>query len=180
LERQLELAAVLAPVERDRVPRVSGAHDIGRRDSDEALLRRRLVGRAHRELELRANHDRAGRDHVVDSRTVAEEERHGRGDGCGRASVREQHAHDLSARAADRRAGVVVREDLPVRAACVRLAVCAVLAHPDAVPPATAGDDEQRLAGSRGRGLLRGGDAAAGERENEYESREEAQSDGPG
>ena len=58
-------------------------------------------------------------------------------------------------------------EDLLICAARKCLAVRAVLAHPDAVSIAPAGDDEHRLTVRRGRRLLSGGRAGCHENEGE-------------
>ena len=64
-------------------------------------------------------------------------DRHARG-------VREQDADALDGRRAELGAGVVVRENLVVRVAVLRIAVRAPLAHSDAVAPTVADDEELR------------------------------------
>jgi len=62
--------------------------------------------------------------------------------------VRDEHADAVEQRRrslADRRAAVVVAEDRPVVAPGLRLGERSPLPHPDAVPPAAAGEDEDGL-----------------------------------
>ena len=61
-----------------------------------------------------------------------------------------------------------MREDLVVPPSGQSLAVSAVLAHADTVPPPSAGDDEQRFAGNGGRRsrLRRRGGREDSDREN--------------
>ena len=61
---------------------------------------------------------------------------------------------EVDGRLAERRAGVVGREDLVVRVALLRVALGAPLAHADAVPVAVAADEEER-AGAGRRDVLR-------------------------
>src|SRR5262245_18351671 len=74
--------------------------------------------------------------------------------------VREQDADLRYRRLPDRRTGVVVVEDLRCGPAVLRVAVGAVLAEPDAVPPAVAGEDEER-AGAVRRDVAVGGRGGA-------------------
>ena len=66
-----------------------------------------------------------------------------------RRALEEQHTDVRLATLLQARAGVVVEEDPPVSPAVTRVAVRAPLAHPDAVSPAVAGDDQRRR-GARG------------------------------
>ena len=75
-------------------------------------------------------------------------------------------------------AGVVVSEDLLVRAAGERLAVRAVLAHADAVSVAPSGDDEDRLAVGRRRRLLSAADAGCDEDDEDENGDEERAHEG--
>ena len=105
-------------------------------------LRRRLP--VDGEQRRRAEGDGAGRERVRLPETVADAVRHVGGERQGLLLVGEQHPDARDRRLADRGAGVVVREDLLGRPAVLGVAVRAVLAHPDAVPPAVAREEEQR------------------------------------
>ncbi len=119
-------------------------------------LRRRLP--VDGEQRRRAEGDGAGRERVRLPETVADAERHVGGERQGLLLVGEQHPDARDRRLADRGAGVVVREDLLCRPAVLRVAVRAVLAHPDAVPPAVAGEEEQRPGAGRGHEARSGAD----------------------
>src|SRR5262249_23583820 len=73
-----------------------------------------------------------------------------RDDGA-REPVAEQHAHVEAPALGEPRAGVVVGEDLPVAPAVGGEALRAVLAHADAVAPATALEGRDRHAAARPR-----------------------------
>ena len=67
------------------------------------------------------------------------------------APVREEHANRRHARRPERRSRVVVGENLLEGRAVLRVAVRAVLAHADSVPPAVTAEDEERTGAGGGR-----------------------------
>src|SRR5262249_6423291 len=90
------------------------------------------------------------RQGVARAAGVAYAERRLRRDRDGADAVLQEDAHLGHRRLAQRRARVVVSEDLGVAVAVLRVAVRAVLSHPDAVAPAVALDD---IRGEGGRSL---------------------------
>ncbi len=143
---ELERSPERRPVQRQQPPR-GGADDQGRAPADET------VGAL--EAEVRPDRDRALLELVRLPVRAADRERHRGRDRDGGATLGDEDLHRAQWRLPERRARVVVREDLVVRLPLERLAVGAPLAHADAVAPAASGHDEQRLTGG-GRGLRRG------------------------
>ena len=170
----LDLAAIRAPeLERRRA----------RTEEERAGQRLRLRGRVHLQLQVRVEGRAPGGDVVRLSGCVRDGEVRCGGDRELRLPLREQDTHATNGRRADRRAGVVVGEDAAVAEPVLRVAVRAVLAHPDTVPPAVAAHSEERRGQAPGGDMggcvdVRGGDRRSGEDE-ECESERSAHGEDP-
>src|SRR4029079_7088624 len=146
LRDELELATVEATVERER--RLLGGPKY------ERLGRRSQAAGFGRYEEIGANRDRSLWEPIRGPRRVDGDEGEARRDRHCATTFGKKNPYLLPARFPQLCPGVVVSQDLVVGAAGESLAVRAVLTHPDAVPVAASGDEEDSFAVARGWRLL--------------------------
>ena len=125
-----------------------GAAAVGQRPRARREEQRRRQGllllRGEPELQAGPEHLRPGRELVLHTRSVTDDERGARRDHDAPRARRQEYANLAQRRRAERRARVVVQHDLVVAPAVERIAVRAVLGEPDPVSPAVPGDKDHR------------------------------------